>query len=122
MDDYYSHAPVLLQYGPPAPPPATARETVGKVLTVLASVFGPPAAAVVAFLAAITWSGCFIECSQPVGDHTGGGLLWLLAIALLLLGPVLAASMVRKLTWVVAAVAAPFLDVASLFLLAHLHP
>ena len=114
--------PVLLQYGPPTPPPAaSARETAGKVLTVLASVFGPPAAAVVAFFAAITWSGCFIECSQSSGDHTQGGLLWLLAGALLLVGPVLAAAMVRKATWVAVAIAAPFLELGFLVLLAHLH-
>ena len=114
MSDYYPKAPVVLHYGPPTPPPSTTRESVGRVLTILASVFGPPAAAFTAFCAAITWSGCFIECSQPHGDHTTGGLLWLLAVALLLAGPVLAASMVRRATCVIAAIAAPFLEVGLL--------
>ena len=120
MSDYYSSAPVLLQYGPPQPPPSTARETAGKVLTVLASVFGPPAAAFAGFVGLILWSDCFIACGgEP--DHLRGGLLLALAAALLLLGPVLAATLVRKGTWVAAALAAPFLDAGALFLLAHLH-
>ncbi|MCU1601531.1 MAG: hypothetical protein JWO22_2240 [Frankiales bacterium] len=120
MSDYYPHAPVLLQYGPPAPPTASGRETAGQVLTVLASVLGPPAAAVTAFFASITWSGCFLSCSDAP-DHTTGGLLWALAAGLLLLAPVLAATMVRKPTWVLAAIATPFVEVGLLFGLAHLH-
>ena len=115
MSDYYSSAPVLLQYGPPAPPPSTVRETVGKVLTVLASVFGPPAAAASAFFGLIVWSDCFIGCSGHP-DHVQGGLLLALALVLLLAGPVLAATLVRKGSWVLAAVCAPFLEVGLLWL------
>ena len=94
------------------------RVTVGKVLTVLASVVGPPAAAFAAFVAAITWSGCFIECSSyDDGDRTTGALLGLLAVALLLAAPVLAATLVRRWTWVLGAIAVPVLEV--LLLLAH---
>jgi low affinity Fe/Cu permease len=115
MSDDYSSAPVLLQYGPPAPPLSSMRETVGKVLTVLASVFGPPAAAVAAFVGIIVWSDCFIGCSGSP-DHLRGGLLFVLAGVLLLAGPVLAATLVRKGTWIAAAVAAPFVEVGLLFL------
>lgn len=114
MSDYDNSAPVLLQYGPPALPSST-RESAGKVLTVLASVFGPPAAAVAAFIGSIIWTDCFIACSGHP-DHLGGGLLFALAGGLLLLGPVLAATMVRKGTWVAAAVAAPFVEAALLAL------
>ncbi|MFN2539015.1 MAG: hypothetical protein ABR549_12840 [Mycobacteriales bacterium] len=108
MNDYYSNAPVLLTYGPPQPPSST-RETVGKVLTVLASVVGPPAAAVAAFVAAIVWSDCFIECSGDP-DHLGGGLLFALAAVLLLAGPALAATLVRRGSWVLAACAVPAVE------------
>ena len=115
MNDYYASAPVLITYGPPQPPPSSTRETVGKVLTVLASVFGPPAAAVVGFLGLIVYSDCFIECSGHP-DHLGGALLLTLAGALLLLAPVLAALLVRKGSWVAAAIAVPFLEVGLLAL------
>ena len=115
MNDYYSHAPVLLQYGPPAPPART-RVTVGKVLTVVFSVVGPPAAALVAFIAAITWSGCFIECTGDGGDHFGGALLGALAVALVLAAPVLAAILVRRTAWVLGALAVPVLEVLVLVL------
>ena len=82
-------------------------ETVGKVLTVLACIFGPPAAAAAGFIGLIVWSDCFFSCGGDP-DHLGGGLLIALAAALLLAGPVLAASMVRKGSWVLAAIAAPF--------------
>jgi len=118
MSDYYSSAPVLLQYGPPAPPPSSMRDTVGKVLTVLASVFGPPAAAVAAFIGLIVWSDCFIECGGDP-DHVRGGLLFVLAAVLLLAGPVLAATLVRKGSWIAAAIAAPFVEV-GLLVLPHL--
>ena len=108
MNDYYSHAPVLLQYGPPQPPSST-RETLGKVLTVLASVFGPPAAVVVGFIAAIVWTDCFIECSGNP-DHVGGGLLFALAAVLLLAAPALAATLVRKRRWVLVACAVPVVE------------
>jgi hypothetical protein len=101
--------PVLLQYGPPPTPPRT-REAVGKVLTVLAAVLGPPAAAVTGFFGLITWSDCFIECSGNP-DHLGGGLLIAVAIALLLAAPLLAATLVRRATWVLAAIAVPVLEV-----------
>lgn len=85
------------------------RELVGKVLTVLASVFGPPAAAVAGFVGLITWSDCFLDCGGHP-DHLRGGLPLLAAGALLLAGPVLAATLVRKGGWVAAAVAAPFVE------------
>lgn len=113
MSDYYTNAPVLLQYGPPTPPPSRTA-TVGKVLTVLFSVVGPPAAAIAAFIAAITWTGCFIECTDSGGDHLGGGLLGALAVALLLAAPVLAATLVRKAAWVLGAIAVPVVEVLLL--------
>jgi hypothetical protein len=114
MSDYYARGPVLLQYGPPAPPPSTANATVGKVLTVLFSVVGPPAAAFLGFLAAITWTGCFIECSDSRGDHLSGGLLGALAVAVLLAAPVLAATLVRRAVWVLGAIAVPVAEVLLL--------
>jgi hypothetical protein len=104
--------PVLLQYGPPQPPPRT-REAVGKVLTVLASIIGPPAAAFTGFFGLITWSDCFIECSGNP-NHLGGGLLIAAAIALVLAGPVLAATLVRKRSWVLGAIAVPVVEVLLL--------
>jgi hypothetical protein len=118
MSDYYASAPVLLQYGPPAPPPSTTRETVGKVLTVLAAVFGPPAAAFAGFFGLVTWTDCFIGCAGHP-DHLTGGLLIALAGVLLLAGPVLAATLVRKGSWVAGAIAAPFVEV-GLLVLTHL--
>jgi hypothetical protein len=115
MNDYYSHAPVLLSYGAPQPPASTTREAAGKVLTILASVFGPPAAAVAGFMGLIIWSDCFIGCGgEP--DHLRGGLLLLLAAALLLAGPVLAATLVRKPGWILAAIAAPVVELAVVVL------
>ena len=114
MDD------ALLHDGPPTPPPPSARESVGKVLTVLASVLGPPAAAFAGFVGLITWSDCFLECGgQP--DHLEGGLLVALALGLLLAGPLLAAVLVRKAAWVLGAVAAPFAE-AALLVLRHWVP
>jgi hypothetical protein len=102
-----SHGPVLAHDGPPLP--STARETAGRVLTVLAAVLGPPAAAVAGFVGLILWSDCFLECGGHP-DHVRGGALLALAGVLLLAGPVLAATMVRRAGWVVAAVAAPFVQ------------
>ena len=67
------------------------------VLVVLACVLAPPPAVVAAFVAAIAWSGCFIECSTPDPDYAWGGGLGVLALALLLLGPALAGLLLR--TW-----------------------
>ena len=55
-------------------------------------------ALVAGFIAAIVYSGCFLECSQP--NHGGGVLLGALALALFLAGCVLAVVMWRKArTW-----------------------
>jgi low affinity Fe/Cu permease len=74
------------------------------LLVALTSVAGAPAGVVGAWIAAVVWSGCFIECSG--GDHLQGGALWLLAIALLLAGPVLAWLLLRRAVAVLASVAA----------------
>jgi hypothetical protein len=73
-------------------------------VVVLACLAAPPAAAVAAFVAAIVWSGCFISCDAGGGDHLAGAGLWLLAGALLVLGPVLAWLLLRSGRAVVAAV------------------
>lgn len=94
-------------------PPPPARPAVWKILlTVVVAVMGPPAAAVTAFFAAVTWSGCFIGCTSS-GDHLAGGLLWGLAIALLMTGPVLAATLLRSWIWVAATIVLPVLAVAA---------
>jgi hypothetical protein len=74
------------------------------VLVVLACLGAPPAAAVAGFVAAIVWSGCFIECTGSSGDHLAGGALFLLTLALLLLGPALAWLLLRR--WSAVALAA----------------
>jgi hypothetical protein len=74
------------------------------VLVVLACLAAPPAAAVAAFVAVIVWSGCFISCDAGGGDHLAGAALWLLAVALLVLGPVLAWLLLRSGRAVLAAV------------------
>ena len=94
-------------------PPPPSRPALWKVLlTVVVAVIGPPAAALTAFFAAVTWSGCFIECSSS-GDHLAGGLLCVLAIGLLLAAPVLAATLLRSWIWAVATLVLPGLAVAA---------
>ncbi len=84
------------------------------VLTVVVAVVAPPAAAVLGFVAVVTWSGCFISCTGA--DHTGGFLLGLLALSLLAAGPVLAWVLLRSGRWVAVAIVVPVL-VALAFLL-----
>jgi hypothetical protein len=88
-------------YFPPVPAQRPVWRTVVTVLTIL---LGPPAAAVAGFAALVTWSGCFLSCSQP--NHVTGGLLGLLAAGLLLSGPVLATALMRSWQWVLGAIAA----------------
>ena len=87
------------------PAQAAARPAAWRVvLVVLACLLAPPAAAVAAFVAAIVWSGCFIGCDPGGGDHLAGGGLWLLAVVLLVLGPVLAWLLLRSGRAVLAAI------------------
>ena len=92
------------RYGETRPSPALWKV----LLTALAALAGPPAAAVAAFVGAITWSGCFIECSSyDQGDPVGGGLLLALAAVLAVSGPVLAAVLLRSWRAVLATIAVP---------------
>ena len=82
-----------LRYGPtvvPSPAPSPGRI----VVIALATLLGPPPALVVAFIAAVTWSGCFLSCSQP--NHVGGALLFGLALLMVLAGPLLAWLLLRR--------------------------
>jgi len=76
-------------------------------LTVVVAVVGPPTAAVLGFVAAVTWSGCFISCTGA--NHGGGFLLGLLALCLLAAGPVLAGVLLRSCGWVAATIGLPVL-------------
>jgi hypothetical protein len=49
------------------------------------------------FIAAVTWTGCFIECTG--GNHGAGAALGLLAVALLAAGPALVALLYRDRGW-----------------------
>jgi hypothetical protein len=89
-----------------------------RVLTVVSVVLGPPAAAAMAFFAAITWSDCFIECSGHP-QHAKGAVLWLVAALLVLSGPLLAALLVRKASWVAGTIAVPVVEVLLLGLQLH---
>jgi len=79
-----------LRYGPAPSTPAVWRY----VLITLAVLGGPPAAAVAAFVAVVTWSGCFLSCSEP--NHPVGALLGLLAAVLAVSGPALAWVLLRR--------------------------
>jgi hypothetical protein len=101
------------------PAPLVSRPAPWRVaVTTVVALLGPPAAAFVTFAASITWTGCFIECNidhRP--NHPVGALLYLLAIALLLAGPVLAGWLLRSRTAVALAVAVPVLLAAYFFVL-----
>ena len=81
---------------PPAPAAVSVRPVWRTVVTVFAAVFGPPAALVSAFLALVTWAGCFLDCHDQRGDHLTGGLLALLAVGLLVSGPACALTLMRS--------------------------
>ena len=79
-------------YGPPAsyvaPPPAGTGVRVLKVVLAVALVAAAlAAAALAAFAAHVTYTGCFISCSDP--KPGAGALLGLLAAALVAAGPLL---------------------------------
>ena len=85
-------------YGPPAssvaPAPAGTGVRVLKVVLAVALVAaGLAAGALAAFAAHVTYTGCFISCSNP--QPGAGALLGLLAAALVAAGPVLAWLMWR---------------------------
>jgi len=114
----------LPRYGPPDIPveaPATTRTgamTAAKVVVAIVLVGAGLAAALVAgAIAAIVYSGCFIECSDP--NHLGGVLLGLLALGLLVGACSLAFVMWRSArtrqavrVWVIVVVSGPALLLA----------
>ena len=81
------------------------------VFVVLAGILG---FLVSGFIALIVWSGCFIECTG--GDRPEGGLLALLAVALLFAGPGIVAALYRSRVWLWVAVSAAGLGTALLVL------
>lgn len=91
-------APPYRPVAPPAvtPTPSPGRTLLRVVLALVLVLAGVLAAAVTAFFAAITWSGCFLSCEPGGGDELAGGLLGLLAVALLVAGPVLARVVWRR--------------------------
>lgn len=92
----------FLRYGPP-PPASPPRSNVGGVvLTVLVMLISLPAALFTALLAAITYSGCFIGCSEASRDEVGGIALIALAAGILAAGPLTAAGAFRSRGWLVA--------------------
>lgn len=111
MSSHHTTAPAHL---PSAP---STRVVVGKVLTVLASVVGPPAAILAAFAGSITYRGCFIDCNEATDhpDHLTGALLLALAALLVVAGPLLAATLVRRVGWVAGALAVPVVEWVLLF-------
>lgn len=97
----------LQRYGPPdvpvqASPVPDVRPGAMTAVKVLVAVVlvgaGLAAAGLTGLIAAIVYSGCFLECSDP--DHVGGLLLGLLALGLLVGGCSLAVVMWRRArTW-----------------------
>jgi len=80
-------------YGPPATQPGWAIAL--KVATTVSLVLiGAAAAAVAGFIGVVTYTGCFISCSG--GNQAGGLVLYALALAFLVSGPVLARIMWRR--------------------------
>ena len=79
-----------LRYGPP-PVAAVWR----KVVTIIATLVGPPAALVATFIAYVEWTGCFLGCSGD-GNHVTGGLFGALAALLLFTGPLLAGTLLKR--------------------------
>lgn len=81
--------PARIPTGGGAAQPRTPAGTAWRVVLVgVISLLSAGAGVVVAFIAAITWSGCFLSCTGE--NHVGGALLGLLALALVAAGPVLA--------------------------------
>jgi hypothetical protein len=70
---------------------------------------------VAGFVALVTWTGCFIECTG--GNHRAGGALALLAIVLVAGGPAINAAMYRSRVWLWVAVSAAALGATVLVLL-----
>jgi hypothetical protein len=89
----------------PHPPAPAARPSAWPVLRVILSVAlvlaGGFGFVIAGFIAIVTWSGCFIECTGT--NHRAGAALALLAVALLAAGPALVAALYRSRTWMVVA-------------------
>jgi hypothetical protein len=80
------------------PEPRSSAWPVFRAILSVAAVLGFALAYVVAgFIAAVTWTGCFIECTGE--NHLAGGALAALAVALLAAGPALVALMYRSRGW-----------------------
>ena len=97
-------------YGVPATPTTVAPQKSAlwrTVVTGLGLVLSLPCALMTAFAAAITWSVCFIGCTEP--NHTQGALLWLLFLGFLAVGPALAALLLKTRSAVVAVAVVPIL-------------
>ncbi len=101
-------------YAPAAAP--TAQPWWKAVVVGLTVLVGLPASLVAGFAAAITWTGCFLSCSDP-NPLLGFGL-GVLALALLLAGPALAWVLYRR--WAAVAYAALALPLTGLLGLAGL--
>jgi hypothetical protein len=85
----------------PKPGPSVEWRVVRALLSTAALVVATICALIAAFASAITWSGCFIECTG--GNHRDGGLLALLAVGLLASGPAAVAALYRSRVWVMIA-------------------
>ena len=74
------------------------------ILVALTCLLSPPAAVIAGFAGYFFYSDCIFECTPGSGDHLGGGLLLLLAVARLVAGPVMAWLLLRR--WLAVALAA----------------
>lgn len=111
MDTYFAAPPAVQRYGPPVGPPAapsaptrlrSAPAWVKVVAVVLATLVSLPLAAGTAFIALITYTGCFIGCQPEGADPLGGLALVGLSALLCAAGPLLAAALFRSRAWLIA--------------------
>jgi len=81
---------------------AAPRRSVGRALFAgVVIALGVAGAVIAAFIAAITWTGCFLACTGE--NHLGGALIGLIAAVSLASGPAAVSGLYRSARWMRAA-------------------
>ena len=96
-------SPYVTPYAPPhaTPPAPRSHPVLRALLAVTAVVAGIVGAGMCALIGAITWTGCFIGCSNP--NRAGGAALFALAAVSLASGPAAVSGLYRSAGWMRAA-------------------